>query len=414
MTLTIAEYEALRAARRALLGFEDSYGLQIWNEEPTESQVTRVTAPPSYAEVLRALGPVPRREVCRGGTVQVMSDDWENCRGCCGCAGAHTAGYRATYSEYRDRIDASAAARAQFEACRAIGIFVWRAAQLPAHAALYRSVAGFEALAQIGRQIAAVAAIGYAISAFVRGVIAESNAVRKGHWYRIEGKCGKAKAHHGVEGECVWIGESTYEQERPAGWRGTWRGRTSSTLRAGILPLGADKAIYVPASSLAPTKAPTEGVERATQRARARAERGVRPNYYGRTGRKADVGYVVSGPHRGTTGQVFWSKIFDVLGADGRVGVKTSKGAEPLWIGARDVVGPAKRFAEFAKFEFERVADGESGAKTARLDAVIAGAYACAEALVDAGFDAAAEEWAAVATQIACWTLPVGEEVCAC
>lgn len=398
--LTIDAYETLRRERHILLGFED-YGLQLWADSaPSEAQVARVTAPPSYAEVRRALGPVARREVCRGGTVQVMSDIWESCHGCCGCAGVHTTGYRAAYSGHRDRIDASAAASAQFEACRAVGIFVWRTSCLAAHAQLYQSVAGFEALAQVGRAVTAIAAVGYAIGAFVRGAVAEWNSVRKGRWYRVEGKRGKAKAHQGALGECVWIGESSYVQERPAGWRGTWRGRTSTTLRAGILPIGAEKPIYVPTSSLAPATAPAEGEVRAEKRARAKAERGVRPNFYGRTGRKADVGYVVGGPHRGVQGQVFWSKILDVLGEDGRVGIKTSKDAEPMWIGARDIVGPAARFAEFAKFEIERVADGDLGAKPARLDTILAGAYACAEALADVGFDAAAEEWAAVTKQI--------------
>jgi hypothetical protein len=401
--MSLAEYEALRAARRALLGFEDMYGLQIWGDGPTDTQVARVTAPPSYAEVLRALGPVARREICRGGTVQVMSDDWADCHGCCGCAGCHTAGYRAAVGSYS--APNYERARAQFEACRGVGIFLWRAAQLDAHVQLYRSVAGFEALASVGRQVAEIAKIGYAISSFVQGAIAAWNTVTKGCWYRVEGKRGKAKAHHGVLGECVWIGESTYVQERPAGWRGTWRGRTSSTLRAGILPLGGDKPIYVPTSSLAPVKAPTEGSVRAETRVRAKAERNVRPNYYGLTGKKADVGCVVAGPHRGKQGQVFWSKISDVLGEDGRVGVKTSRDAEPMWIGARDVVGPAARYAEFAKFEIERFADDEAGAgmKTARLDALLAGAYANAEALVDAGFDAEAEVWGAVTKQIETW-----------
>ena len=397
--MLIDEYEALRTARRTLLGFEDVYDLQVWGGgEPTETQVARVTAPPSLAEVLRALGPVARREVCRSGTVQVMSDVWESCQGCCGCAGMHTTGYRIALGSYRSpNYDV---AQAQFEACRAVGIFMWRAAQLDAHTALYRSVAGFAALAEIGRQIGEIAKIGYAISAFVRGAIAAWNTVVKGRWYRVEGKRGKAKAHHGALGECVWIGESSYVQERPAGWRGNWRGRTSTTLRAGILPLGADKAIYVPTSSLVPAKAPTAGIDRSEKRARAKAERAVRPNYYGRTGKKADVGYVVSGSHKGTQGQVFWSKIHDVLGEDGRVGVKTSKDAEPMWIGARDVVGPAKRFAEFAKFEIERRDDDPLSYKPERLEAVLAGAYACTEALAEAGFDAAAEEWAVVTKQI--------------
>lgn len=408
LPMTISEYETLRTARRSLLGFED-YGFRVWSGEPTEAQVARVTAPPSHAEVLRALGPVACREVCRGGTVQLMSDDWGNCGGCCGCAGVHTVGYRLAYASalgvggVGERADAARRAREQFEACRAVGIFVWRAAQSDAHAALYRSVAGFDALARFGHQVAEIAKIGDAISAFVQGAIAAWNTVVKGRWYRVEGKRGKAKIHHGIEGECVWIGESSYVQERPANWRGNWRGRTSTTLRAGILPLGSldgAKPIYVPASCLAPINAPAEGAARTEKRARAKAERGVRPNYYGRTGRKADVGCVVAGPHRGTVGQVFWSKIFDVLGEDGRVGVKISKDAEPMWIGARDVVGPAARYAEFAKFEIERHLDGEPGAKATRLDALLAGAYANAEALADAGFDAESEEWAAITKQI--------------
>lgn len=396
--MSIAEYETLRAARRALLGFED-YVLRIWSgDQPSETQIARVTAGPSYAEVLRALGPVARREICRGGTVQVMSDDWANCHGCCGCAGCHTAGYKMALGSYSQ--PNYEAARNQFEACRSVGIFLWRAAQIDAHAQLYQSVAGFAALAEIGRQVAEIAKIGYAISAFIQGAIAIWNTVTKGRWYRVEGKRGKAKAHYGTEGECVWIGETSYVQERPANWRGNWRGRTSTTLRAGILSIGADKPIYVSTSSLSPITAPIEGAARAEKRTRAKAERNVRPNYYGRTGRKADIGCVVAGSHRGTRGQVFWSKIHDVLGEDGRVGIKTSKDAEPMWIGARDVVGPAARYAEFAKFEIERLADGEPGAKVTRLDALLAGAYACAEALSDAGFDREAEEWAAVTKQI--------------
>jgi len=87
--------------------------------------------------------------------------------------------------------------------------------------------------------------------------------------------------------------------------------------------------------------------------------------------------------------------------------------ADVFTISARDVVGPAARFAEFAKFEIERVADGEPGAKLERLEAVLAGAYACTEALVDAGFDTPAEEWANVTKQIerAIAEVPCGIEV---
>jgi hypothetical protein len=395
--MLIAEYEALRAARLSLLGFEDIYGLRIWSgDAPSDDQVALVTAPPSHAEVLRALGPVARREVCRGGTVQVMSDDWANCKGCCGCAGCHTAGYRSAAGSYsRPSYDA---ARAQFEACRAIGIFVWRAAHVEAHGAIYQGVAGYDMLARIGRQIAAIGAVPAAIATFVRAAVAIDAKPIKGYWYRVEGKRGKAKAHQGLEGECTWIGESSYAQERPRGWRGNWNGRTSTTLRAAILPTGAEKPTYVPASSLTRIPTPASGADRTAKRDLAKAVRHVRPNYYGRTGRKADVGYVVAGPHKGVTGQVFWTKIIDVLGDDGRVGVKTSRDAEPLWIAARDVVGLGKRFVEFAKFEIERVADGS--AKVERLDGVITGAYAVVEALVEAGFDEAAQEWGQAVKQI--------------
>jgi hypothetical protein len=393
--MTPTDYEALRASRRAILGFED-YGLQIWGGgDPSDAQVARVTAPLSYAEILGALGPVTRRTFCRGGTVQVMSDVWENCSGCCGCAGMHTAGYYNTVSYRAARHDEG---RAQFEACRAIGIFVWRMAQLDAHTKLYQDVVGFDMLARIGRQIAAIGAIPAGICTFVRSALAVDKSPLKGFWYRVDGKRGKAKAHHGVEGECVWSGETSHVQDRPQGWRGTWNGRTSTTSRVGILPIDTDKPIYVPASCVTRIPTPADGADRTAKRAYVKAVRGVRPNYYGHTGRKADVGCVVAGPHKGLTGQVFWSKISDVLGSeDGRVGLKTSRDAESLWLSARDVIGPAKRFVEFAKFEIDRVADGGT---ISRLDTMLAGAYANAEALVDAGFDTVAEEWAAIVKQI--------------
>ena len=180
--LTIDAYQLLRTARRSLLGFEDD-NFQVWSGEPTEGQVARVTACPSHSEVLRALGPISRRDVCRGGTVQVMSDVWEDCRGCCGCAGVHTAGFRAACGSLRDACSDRGydRARDQFEACRAVGIFVWRVTQLNAHAELYRAVTGFEALAQIGRMITAVGSIGNAIGAFARDAVAVGRTPAKGY-----------------------------------------------------------------------------------------------------------------------------------------------------------------------------------------------------------------------------------------
>lgn len=390
--MNVADYESLRSARRALLGFE-AYGLDLYGSPPSENQAARVTAVPSCDEALRALGPVARRTCCRGGTVQLMSDDWGDCGGCCECAGVHTAGYRLAYAAGREP-----AARALFEACRGVGIFVWRASQIDAHTALYQSLRGYEALAAIGTAIARIAAVGIAVTAFLRAASQLSRVPTKGYWYKVDGKRGKARAHQGVEGECVWIGENTYVQERPGNWRGTWNGRASTTIRVGLLPLGAEKPIYVPASCIVRAKMPAEAAVRKAARDLGRAQRKVRPNYYGRTGKKGDRGCVVAGEHKGKVGRVFWSKVLDVLGADAKVGMEIVKGADAIWPFARDVVGPAARFADFAKFEIERVEEG--AAKADRLDAVLAGAYACAEALDDAGFEKEAQEWAAVTKQI--------------
>ena len=397
--MLIADYEALRATRFALLGFEDRYSLDVYEGEPSDKQIAAVSAPPSHAEVLRAIGPLSRRSVCDGGTVRVMSDVWDNCPGCCGCAGLHTSGYRQAAGSYsRPNYEA---ARAQFEACRSIGIFVWRAARLDADAALYQSVAGFDMLARLGRQIAAVAAIGAAINAFVCWAVSIDAKPIKGFWYRVDGKRGKARDHYGVEGECVKIHEESYVEERPRGWRGTWRGRTSTTLRASILPLGAEQPIKVAASNLVRIPTPAAGAQRSTEREHVLTVRAVRPNYCGRTKRGADIGCVVNGPYRGITGEVFWSNVTDVLGNEARVGVKTSRDGKPLWNDARDVIGPAKRFVEFAKNEIDRLEDSSGAYKAERLQAVLAGAYACVEALVEAGFEAAAVEWGEATKQIA-------------
>lgn len=220
-----------------------------------------------------------------------------------------------------------------------------------AHRASVAAVTGaLECLAIIGRIMALVASMPTAIRQFaVDAATLYHHTATKGARYKVTGKAGAAKLHHGVEGVCKWIGESEYNA-RPAGWRGTWNGTSKVTVRIGLAVEGQAKLVYVPFGQCERiTAAPDDlAAEIAAQLERkivavTIAEAGVRPRWTGKlpAGRKtkknpAPMAYVVSGRDQGASGTVFWLGADKRTGeADARLGIRCENGTT-VWASAYD------------------------------------------------------------------------------
>lgn len=346
-------FDAARAARAAVLGLGRYDGLWPSSEgEPTERDVAMLKV--STTQAFSALNPAMPVRCSGSGYVRGFDDDWP-CGGCAKCAP------RATWAW-------------------AMGVALWKLAHYEKHAEFAAALAGFEALAALGRAVAEAGEVGASIALFLGDTVAEHNTVRKGRWYKVTGKRGKAKEFFGLAGECVWVGEVESGPARPSHWRGSWT--RSTTLRAKIVPAGGEGVgekggFYVPASCLSPVTPPPGAVEKMKAKELELARKAVRPAFNGRTGKRGDKGLIVEGKYAGKSGTVFWKS------PDGkRVGVDVGA-SEPAWCSAHDVVAPASRF--------------NVGYSVTERDAAVAGAEACMLALAAAGFDAAAEEYGALA-----------------
>ncbi len=342
---------AARAARAAVLGLGSNDDIYFYGEgDPSDADIVKLAVTLALAAKALSVSPPER---CNGSGYNWHFDCDYPCGGCLKC---RPAGGPAWY----------------------VGAALWKLAHSEAHAALAVALDGFAALAAIGRAVANAGAVGASVALFVGGAVAEWNTVRKGRWYKVTGKRGKAKEFFGLVGECTWMGEVESGRPRPIGWRGSWN--TTTTLRAGIAREGFDKPAYVPASCLSPVETPAAAKVVKAAKELELARKAVRPAFAGRVGKRGDTGLIVEGKFAGKSGKVFWKS------PDGkRVGVDIGA-SEPAWCSANDVVAVAARFNPGNSFE-ER-------------DAALAGAEACMLALAAAGFDKAAEKYGALAKSL--------------
>jgi hypothetical protein len=326
---------------------------------------------PTYYEIVSALAPAKPPVYCDHGTVRVMSDVWESCSGCCGCTNRYRNNYDGPGGMFNYKgLEAWTNER---DAAWAVGVFFWRLANLPAHEKFMADLSGFAALAAVGSAISGPAKLGASIAAFA-GMLGEFYASPVVGWtYKVTGKRGKAKEFFGAVGECVWVGEVESGPRRPAGWRGTWR--MSTTTKVKLKTETFDAPIWVPASCV--TLVPTAGgIEALSERNRGKARAELLPGYMGRTGKRGDMGCVVSGKYAGKTGRVFW---YGDRGKGPRVGIEIPGESEPAWLPAKEVVGPA------GAFDPSRIEDAAAAAEAAMF------------ALDAAGFAAEAADWGKVA-----------------
>lgn len=208
-----------------------------------------------------------------------------------------------------------------------ISAFTWSVATGAERTELERGVRGMFALAQIGRAVAAAGAPGLGVSQWIGSAIRNWNEVQPGRWYRVTGKRGHAKEHHGAEGEVMRIEH------------GPGRYGSRGALRAALRLPGESKWAWVPTSALTPVPRPVEAVADKTAEERSKAEeeaaRAARPAF---VGEKGDAVYVIAGPNAGRNGVFFWA---GVNRGQERVGVRTTVlrgGEDAAWCDARDVI----------------------------------------------------------------------------
>lgn len=191
--------------------------------------VLRAITPKAAHDLLKAFKPSEGR--CYGGWIRHFSTEYP-CSGCASCRplrdedGNPAIPYVVYGQERRaiprrsqrlgrpleiitdERGNQSAVGYLPAVIGEAIGRAIWRAGVWLEHADLAAGLAGFHALASIGAAIEAALAPGRAIATMFAACADEYNAIAKGRWYKVTGKRGKAKASYGVEGVCIWIGES--------------------------------------------------------------------------------------------------------------------------------------------------------------------------------------------------------------
>ena len=247
---------------------------------------------------------------CGGRGYYASFDTDYDCYGCPSCNWTHRLGY-------------------------AIATAASLTAAEPLRARCETALAAYTALRTIGQMIAAALSIGAAFQAFVLGATAAWNEVRKGRWYRVDGKRGNAKKVHGAIGQCMGV----YSEERTSRYGSFSYGKTT---KAALKIDGHEKLVYVTIANLQPVTEP-EGAREAREaaKARAQAERVVRPAFPARlAGKSGAIGRIVFGQHAGKAGKVFW---YGEKEGGPRVGVKLCSctrrcACQVAWVSAHDVV----------------------------------------------------------------------------
>ena len=253
-----------------------------------------------------------------GGRGYYRSFDTDyDCYGCASCSWTHRLGYAI----------AKAAALTAAE---------------PMRVRCQTAMAAYTALRSIGQTIAAALSIGAAVQAFVLGATAAWNEVRKGRWYKVEGKRGNAKKVHGAIGQCMGI----YTEDRVSRYGSYSYGKTT---KAALKIDGHEKLVYVTIANLEPVTEPEEAREARAQReadkAKKATERTTRPAFPARlAGRSGAIGRIIFGQHAGKAGKVFW---YGEKAEGPRVGVKLCSCSkrctcQVAWCSAHDVVPAAE------------------------------------------------------------------------
>lgn len=286
---------------------------QLGHSLLSDAEIAKLKTPtPTEKECHEAFGPrsMPRR--CQNGSVQVMSDIWESCRGCASC---WPLGSKMSYGE----ISGDGA-----HVAWALGAFIWRAARVDLAIAYRASCTAFGALARIGLAIEAALSLGASLGYMCANAIENWLTPAEGCCYRVTGGRGTAAKCKGFLGQCVKLYKNDY-----------------GTLRAKLV--AADGSTNtVAATQMERVVAPTIAKSPLQIDKEKKAARDARPKYQGRVGRNGETGYVHSGPHAGSSGLVFWAS------PDGeRLGIKTCRcggrcGCPPLWVSARDVMSRAQ------------------------------------------------------------------------
>lgn len=314
----ISTYGDAIAIERALS--LDLYGIEVFGHNGRTRDITQQVCMYSTCNM---------PAICSGDGIAYRAH-WDSgwpdtpCSGCAACFpidGRSRAGYWARGMTTEQVIAHNARRAVEARAAHAFGRMVWRASRLHLARALDAGVRAICALAAIGQAIESALAPGEAIAGMLANAIGNWNMLVPGRWVRVTGKRGRAKAAHGMIGQITEIESDTFEQARPAEWRGSWRGSVSTTVSARVQTTDGI-ARWIPVSQCAPIVAPVLDVsaeEPAQARARAVAEKITIP-LIPRKGLQAiavlahrKVGELEINP--GDVVSVFWHR-------DDRIGVK--------------------------------------------------------------------------------------------
>jgi hypothetical protein len=235
---------------------------------------------------------------------------------------------------------------AQCSALHCLGHALATAGKLAATADLRAScevaLAAYSALRAIGDAIASALSPGKAFQQFIHDAAAAWSEVRKGRWYKVDGKRGNAKKVHGQIGRCMGV----YTDQRVSRY-GTYSYGT--TTKAALKIDGHEKLVYVTIGNLAPVVEPDDAraarQEHEASKAHEAAVQAARPAFPAHlAGKSGATGRIIAGPFTGKTGKVFWH---GVKAGGARVGVKLCAcsrrcSCQVAWCSAHDVVPAAQ------------------------------------------------------------------------
>ena len=302
--LELASYRSVMFGYRCSAWHFDAWSTRTLAEQLESGEVAEYTRArlteeiPAHVVADCIATPVqPTRGACDGhGNIHLGYDSDYDCGGCFACKPGRAAiGW-------------------------SISAFLWSVATGAERERLSAGVRGMQALAMIGAAIEAALSPGRGVSRWIGGMIAEWNIPRKGRWYRVTGRRGRAAEAVGTEGEAAWVGETEYMGRR--------------SLRVG-LKTGPGPLVYVSAGSLSPMATPAAAVEARRASEERKAARSALARFDGRVGKDGDVGYVIDGEHRGKHGVVFWR---GMSRGEERLGIRVGAGREDvIWVAACDV-----------------------------------------------------------------------------
>jgi hypothetical protein len=319
----VARAEYLRWIDRGN-GYRYDFVAQLQTDERINPYLIDQLAETSPAAVRRQLEPRSPGGGCDGRGYYWLGDTDYPCGGC-----------------YRCKPVARPAAH--------IGCFIYNAGTFVERVQLARCVLAMECLAAIGAAIEAALGLGREVAKGFEAFVTSWNVPMKGAWYRVTGTRGRAAEARGAEGECVYLREQPRDRYGSAY---VWRLGLQIKDREGLVYVNAPSVERIPVPADVAAMKQLEAVAKAAAAMKA----SVRPEFQGVAGRNGDIGCVISGPHKGKQGVVFWKGI---ARGEPTAGLTTATG-EKLWVGIRDVVAPAARAtveADIAELLFVMLAE---------------------------------------------------------